>query len=190
MPKVREEILLKDGSKVQCNVQQRANARHLTLRVKNNQIYLTKPPRVSRQTYHAFIKENTEWLLKNIEPSAEASSNEVQNRIGYLENKIAAKRLAKQRLEHFNKHYNFKYERVIIRDQSSRWGSCSTNLTLSFNYRINLLPPELLDYIIVHELCHLREMNHSKRFWDLVAECVPNHKYLRRKLRKFEKSLF
>jgi hypothetical protein len=65
-------------------------------------------------------------------------------------------------------------KRIQIRDQRSRWGSCSTTGTLSFNWRLVLAPFEVLDYVVVHELCHMREANHSGRFWKLVEARRPD----------------
>jgi predicted metal-dependent hydrolase len=66
-----------------------------------------------------------------------------------------------------------KYNRVIIRDQKTKWGSCSRKGNLSFNWRLVLFPDEILRYVIIHELCHLRHFNHSERFWDMVADHDP-----------------
>lgn len=94
----------------------------------------------------------------------------------YVEHKEQARELTLARLAHFNEHYNFSWNRVAIRNQRRCWGSCSSQKNLNFNYKILFLPEHLRDYIIVHELCHLEEMNHGKEFWKLVEEKVPNYK--------------
>jgi len=96
-----------------------------------------------------------------------------------------AELFVRSRLQELNRHYGFIYRRVVIRNQRTRWGSASLKGNLSFNYKIIFLPPQLADYLIVHELCHLKEMNHSKRFWALVAETVADPKKARRQLRHF-----
>jgi predicted metal-dependent hydrolase len=103
--------------------------------------------------------------------------------LDYLKYKNQATNLVKERLEYFNQFYNYKWGRVAIRNQRTRWGSCSRKGNLNFNYKIVLLTPKQADYIIVHELCHLKEFNHSQRFWNLVAETVPNYKEVRSSLR-------
>ena len=97
----------------------------------------------------------------------------------YQTYKEEARALVHARLTAFNAHYGFTYHRVTIRAQRSRWGSCSKKGTLNFNYAILFLPPDLCDAVIVHELCHLKEFNHGKAFWSLVAETIPD--YLERK---------
>jgi predicted metal-dependent hydrolase len=106
------------------------------------------------------------------------------NRQKYLETKEVARMFVKSRLEHWNQYYKFKYGRVSIRNQRSRWGSCSKNGNLNFNFRISELPSHLADYIIVHELCHIGEFNHSQKFWNLVGQTIPNHLEFRKELKK------
>ncbi len=99
------------------------------------------------------------------------------------EAKKAARALAHARLAHFNQFYGFTYQKVFIRNQKTRWGACSAKGNLGFNYRITYLPPQLADYVIVHELCHLGQFNHSPAFWQLVAHVIPDYKAQRRELR-------
>ena|SRR3989338_11284559 len=106
-----------------------------------------------------------------------------RSRRDYTRYKEAARALVHARLAHFNMTYGFIWGRVAIRNQKSRWGSCSKKGNLNFSYRIALLPRELADYVIVHELCHLGEFNHSPRFWALVARACPEHRTLRARLR-------
>lgn len=101
----------------------------------------------------------------------------------YLRWKDRARALVHRRLLHFNAFYGFSWKRVTIRRQRTRWGSCSSDGCLSFNYKLALLPPPLADYVVVHELCHLKELNHSPRFWALVARTLPDHRERRKALR-------
>lgn len=90
---------------------------------------------------------------------------------------------ARQRLEERVAFYHDRtggiYTSVTVRDQKTRWGSCSSRGTLSFNYRLIFAPPQVLDYVVVHELCHLTHMNHSKDFWNKVASVMPEYKVYR-----------
>ena len=81
------------------------------------------------------------------------------------------------------------YTRITIRDQKTRWGSRSSSGTLSFNYRLMYAPRKVLDYVVVHELCHITHMNHSKEFWDMVASILPDYKESRNWLKEHGKEL-
>ena len=95
--------------------------------------------------------------------------------------KVAEQELSR-RLRQLADTYGFGYERVQIRRQRTRWGSCSTRGTISLNVCALFLRPEVLRYLLIHELCHTQHMNHSKRFWKLVASCEPNYRALDREL--------
>lgn len=92
-------------------------------------------------------------------------------------------RLIEHRIDLYNRHYRFDFNDIKIKRMKSRWGSCSRKKNLNFNAKLALLPSELIDYVIVHELCHLREFNHSRKFWALVAQTMPHWKKLRKELR-------
>jgi len=102
----------------------------------------------------------------------------------YLENKEKARSLVIARLEYFNQYYGFKWNRVSIKNTKRRWGSCSKKGNLNFCYKVALIDMELADYIIVHELCHLGQFNHSKEFWKLVSRSILDYKAARDRLTK------
>lgn len=101
----------------------------------------------------------------------------------YKKLKEHARFLVHAHLARLNQFYNFSFNRVCVKNHKSRWGSCSKKGNLNFNYKIIHLPVELAEYIVVHELCHLRELNHSPRFWALVARAVPDYKKRRHQLK-------
>lgn len=110
-----------------------------------------------------------------------------RNRRQYLRLRETTRALVHERLRYFNAHYRLVLRKVFIKNHKSRWGSCSESGNLNFNYKLIFLPSEIADYIVVHELCHIAELNHSPRFWRLVERTIPHHKGLRRRLRLLER---
>ncbi|MCX6820080.1 MAG: M48 family metallopeptidase [Candidatus Adlerbacteria bacterium] len=111
-----------------------------------------------------------------------------RSRREYLKYRETARAQVHARLNHFNTFYKFPLKKVFIKNHKSRWGSCSERGNLNFNYKVVFLPVEIVDYIIVHELCHLAEFNHSPAFWAQVARALPNHVALRKSLRRLERN--
>lgn len=95
----------------------------------------------------------------------------------------AAKEIFTARVIYFNKFYGFDFNNVTVKDQRSKWGSCSSKGNLNFNWKLLFGPPEILDYVVIHELCHLKEMNHGAGFWALVSEQCPEHTRMRKWLK-------
>ncbi|MGE5405414.1 MAG: M48 family metallopeptidase [Candidatus Saccharibacteria bacterium] len=97
--------------------------------------------------------------------------------------KSYAKTIIKQRMDQIKGIFGCDYNDVAVRDQKTRWGSCSPKKNLSFNWRLLLMPPEIMDYVIIHELCHIIELSHSKEFWRLVESVLPDFNEKRKWLR-------
>ncbi len=95
----------------------------------------------------------------------------------------AAKDYFPKRAAYFRQFTGGIYHRITIRDQKTRWGSCSARGTLSFNWRLMLAPPSVLDYVVVHELCHLTHMDHSAAFWQAVEAAYPDYRTARQWLK-------
>lgn len=130
------------------------------------------------QRLHKFeLKDNT---LNIFSPEQCISSHNVLYN-GWL--KLKAKQYLPGRTEFLAAQNGYRFNKITIRGQKTRWGSCSRRGNLSFNYRLMQYPINVIDYVLVHELCHLKEMNHSKRFWGLVGEILPNYAELRNYLK-------
>jgi predicted metal-dependent hydrolase len=87
-----------------------------------------------------------------------------------------ARELLTERTEHYSEQMGVEYEKLELRNQRTRWGSCSTGGTISLNWRLIMAPPGVVDYLVVHELAHLTEQNHGREFWRLVGEYIPDYK--------------
>lgn len=176
-----------DDREINYNLKRSRKAKRMRLTIYcDGSLVATLPRRYSTDVLEDFIIEKAAWILKKIEYfQGFENKNFWQNDPSdYIRYKNEALALAMRRVYYFNQFYGFSYGKISIRNQKTRWGSCSRDGNLSFNYKIILLPENLADYIIVHEICHLREFNHSSRFWDLVAKTIPDYKQFRREARK------
>lgn len=134
-----------------------------------------------------FVRQKQRWILKSLEYFRQFSGKVFvkSGRRDYLFHRQQASILANNKVLQWNRTYGFFYRRIFIKNQKTRWGSCSKKGNLNFNYKIVHLPEYLVDYLVVHELCHLKELNHSRKFWELVALTIPNYKVLRKELKNF-----
>ena len=115
--------------------------------------------------------EDGRCILRLKEPDSEDA---VRQALKQALSRLALERI-RSHLEHYAPLLGVSYGRVAIRDQKSRWGSCSAKHNLNFNWKLIMAPPQALEYVVIHELCHLIEFNHSARFWRLVESRMPEY---------------
>ncbi len=127
-----------------------------------------------------FLRDSDDWIRKHRdEARKKLLAKETSPKLSMDEIRKLAEEAAKdipERVKRFAPIVGVDYGRITIRNQKSRWGSCSSRKNLNFNCLLMLAPPEQRDYVVVHELCHLKEMNHSKRFWKEVERVLPDYK--------------
>lgn len=177
---------------LQYTVRKNKRAKHLRLRVTGDGLVMVSAPAwLGGRVIEAFVQEKTAWLREKLDlvKLIPQQATQAKRHQAYLVHKEAARGLVEERVAKWNQIYQFPVGRVTIRNQKSRWGSCSSQRNLSFNYRIVHLTPSEQDYIVVHELCHLKEMNHSPRFWALVEKTVPDYRALKHSLRARTRAL-
>jgi len=151
-------------------------------------VVVTSPLGVERSLIEKFIIDKKQWIRDKIQffKSVDSKAIRVFSNKDYLKNKDKALALAENQVGFYNKIYDFSFNKISIKNQKTRWGSCSRKKNLNLNYKIVFLPEKLQDYIIVHEMCHLKEFSHSKKFWALVKKALPNFLDIKKELRNHE----
>ncbi len=144
-------------------------------------VVVTKPIGTTTEKLKKFVEAKKHWILKKLEASTTTVLAELQenSQEHFSNHEDEAFKLVSKKVAKWNEKLNYKYGDIAVRQLKSRWGSCSHKGSLSFNYKILFLPESLQDYVIVHELCHLKQPNHSPKFWSLVAKTLPNYDHLR-----------
>jgi hypothetical protein len=176
-------------SKISYTLRKSRRARRLRLAVYcNGNVVVTTPFGVPPTVIDEFIDQKKSWLLNKIKffKSIDHKAIRVFSREDYLKNKDKALKAVGERVAFYNKFYGFSFNRILIKNQKTRWGSCSRKRNLNFNYKVLFLSEEMRDYIAVHELCHLEVFSHSEKFWSLVAKVIPNYMEIKKDLRKHE----
>ncbi len=164
--------------------------RHIRITIyRNGKISVSAPLRASKDFIEKSLAEKKDWILLKREyyHSLPPLISTVEIKKEYEQHKEHALHFVKKKIQEINATYNFTYNKVHIKNQKTVWGSCSRHGNLNFNYKIALIRDELADYIVTHELCHLKEFNHGEKFWGLVAQTIPQHKELRKELKTIGK---
>ncbi|MCR5503733.1 MAG: M48 family metallopeptidase [Lachnospiraceae bacterium] len=150
------------------------------------------PERVSLREIERILTEKEAWILKNrrrilnrLEEEAGRPPEETEKLTAEEVRQLKRKAMVviPERVRYYAPILHVSYGRISIRTQHSRWGSCSSKGNLNFNCLLMLMPPEVVDYIVVHELAHRLEMNHSPRFYGIVAGILPNYREMEKYLK-------
>ncbi len=148
------------------------------------------PRRTSFKTAEAFVCSKKRWINKHLKKMQEKEGE--RQMLSYLAahiEKTEAKQRLTERLQGLGKLYGLGYDKVFVRDMKSRWGSCSEKNNISLNVKLVVLPPEVLDYVISHELVHTQIKNHSKDFWQQLEGIIENARALDSKLKQYDMML-
>lgn len=159
----------------------KSNRRTMSLEVTpDGRVIVRAPYGMPDSRIEQFVREKASWIEKSLEKVSKRREEE-SGREKLSEDDI--RRLAEQALTaippkvaYYAKQIGVTYGRITIRNQKSRWGSCSMKGNLNFNCLLMLTPEKVQDYVVVHELCHRKEMNHSHRFWSEVEKILPDYK--------------
>ena len=158
----------------------RSKRKTLSLEIKpDGKIIARAPLRMKQSEIEKFVNSKSDWIEKHLQKLQTAQEQHGVDKLTQAEIKELtekAKAYIPQRVEHYAKLIGVDYGRITIRHQKTKWGSCSSKGNLNFNCLLMLTPPEVIDGVVVHELCHLKEMNHSKKFYDEVLRIYPDYR--------------
>lgn len=162
----------------------RSRRRSVAIQVKpDGQVVVRSPYSVTKKQVEQFLHEKRGWILKQQEELKDAQEKKIviteEMRTDGVQK--ALEKIPK-RVAYYASIMGVSYGRITIREQKTRWGSCSSKGNLNFNWKLILLPEEVLDYVVVHELAHRKEMNHSKEFWKIVESVLPDYRERRKRL--------
>jgi len=172
-------------------VKQSARARRLRVAVYcDASMVVTVPFGFAEHKIERFLKEKAGWVLDKLDYFLRLGKSGMPvrhilsgGRREYKKHREQAREFVRMKVEKINQIYKFSFAKISIKNHKTRWGSCSKKGNLNFNYKIIFLPERLTEYIVAHELCHLREFNHSHKFWSLVAQTMPDYRERRRELK-------
>lgn len=158
-------------------------ARHINLSVKPFKgVRIAVPRGVSFQEAMAVARSKSGWLKDHLERMALLEQQILALKQKPDINRDQARRVIVQRLDHLAARHGFTYNKLFVRNQRTRWGSCSARNNINLNINLLHLPPALMDYTILHELVHTRVKNHGPRFWETLEQCLPGARTLDREL--------
>lgn len=156
----------------------------LAICIKDGRVVVRAPYGTKNKKIEDALFSHKQWIEKNLERQKERAVRQelTDEQIALL--KKNAKAILPLKAEHFARLMGLSYNRITITSAKTRFGSCTSKGNISFSYRLMLYPEAAIDYVVVHELAHLVEMNHSKRFYAIIEKYLPDYKARRKLLKK------
>lgn len=185
---MKESLILQlEGQTVLCEFVKSARRKNIGLKIiDHNMVRVLVPLHCSFTRASVVVKREQNKIADLLHRRTKARIKiEGGDAVHYMKYRLEAAKLISDKLTPWSQKIGVSYNGVSVRNQATRWGSCSARGNLSFNYRILFLPEVLQDYVIVHELCHLRHHNHSANFWGMIAKFLPDSQQLRAELKKY-----
>ena len=163
------------GLKVQYSII-RSDRKTIAIQIQpDGEIIVRAPKGMRMEEIRQFVESKASWINKHLSNRTDQNQQKFTDReLKALREKARA--LVMDRVQYYAPLIGVTYNQIAIRAQHTRWGSCSSKGNLNFNCLLALVPIEVLDYVVVHELCHRKELNHSDRFWNEVANILPDYK--------------
>ena len=164
----------------------RASRRTPAVGGRGDRVIVRAPVHMARADVERFVSDKADWIQRHVEAARQRQGAMAAplTREELLHLADAAMQDLPQRVSWYAALIGVKVGRITIRSQKTRWGSCSAAGNLNFNCLLMLCPEEVRDYVVVHELCHRKELNHSARFWSEVARIMPDYAMRRRWLKE------
>ena len=181
------EIVLK-GQTIPYTLRLSKRAKYVNVTIKGNgDLIVSLPHKLPEEYSKKFLMEKEDWICKHVNSAIKSGAiilpkHNKKEREFYRE---YARIYVHKKIAEVKRRHDFKVNKVYIKNQTSQWGSCSSKNNLNFNYKLIFLPTELAEYVVAHELCHLREFSHSEKFWALIENIVPNSKKLDKEIQKY-----
>jgi predicted metal-dependent hydrolase len=171
----------------------RSTRKTLALYVRRDgRVEVRAPLKTSKAYIDSFVIKKQDWIENTLDKLSARQTAKRTIRLSKTEEagyKRQAKEYLTQKCLRFSRIMGLRHGEIKINNAKTRWGSCNRRGDINFTYRLLFAPEELIDYVVVHELAHLKEMNHSPRFWTVVEQTLPDFRVRRKRLREFENQI-
>lgn len=159
-------------------------SRSMRLSITASGLNVSAHPLIPEFLVRQFIRSKEDWVLKKLDEIKKRSKNAIQITTAKEKREIRDKALVSvlTKVKKWNEGFGFEINKISVKEQKSCWGSCTRGNNLHFNWKLGLMPDHLVDYVVVHELCHLQHFDHSRAFWALVETRIPDYKKRRKEL--------
>lgn len=158
---------------------QKKKIKNLYIQIQNGEVIVKVPHRMKENDIQEFVQKKVKWIAENLKKEKQKPQEEeiTPQKIENLKNTIQTA------IQKYTNQLKVYPNKIRIKNIKYAWGSCSSNRNITINAKLANKSKEAIEYVVLHELCHLKEMNHSKKFWDLVEGCMSDYKVYRKELR-------